>query len=161
VALSLEERRLSYGPTGRFALAGPFGPLILIGEASWLMAAASRDEGPPAWVAVLSAVGSLAGAGYLTYQWLWCECLWLRVDVATATLEWSTLLTHGQVPMDDVLKVTRHSRWSASIEIRGHRSLLVHLRSGVEGLTAPITAGGADIPGIEPEENQPDDEAEH
>jgi hypothetical protein len=124
-----------------------------------MMAAASRDDGPPAWLAVLSALGSLVGAGYCTYQWLWCSCVWVRVDVATATLEWSTLLTHGQVPLDDVLKVTRHSRWSASIDIRGHRSLLVHVRSGFEDLTAPLVAGAADIPGAESEEDQLDDEA--
>ena len=116
---------------------------IFFGGAGVMMEMASRGDGPPLWLAGIFAVFLLALAGFITYVWLWCECLWLRVDAAT--LEWSTLLIHGQVPLHEVLEIARDSRWSASIDIREHRSLFVQVGPGFEDLTASIVAGAPHV----------------
>ena len=116
---------------------------LLLGQAGGMMEATSRVDGPPVWLTGCGLVLLLAVGCYFTYLWLWCECLWLHVD--RAALEWSTLLTREQVPLNDVLEIARDSRWSASLDIRGRRSLSVSVGFGFEDLTAAIIGGAPHV----------------
>jgi hypothetical protein len=88
-------------------------------------------------------VGWGSGAVYTAYEWLWRSCQWVRVDAGA--LEWKTPLTHGQVPLHEVRKISIDRSRSASIEIRGHRSLSVAVQAGFDDLTAAIVAGAPHV----------------
>lgn len=122
-------------------LVGPLGfacgSLAMFGA----VAAANDRDG---WVlAAVMLVLWVADLGYFTYRWLWRTCQWVRVDAET--LEWKTPLTHGQVPLHEVRRISRASRWMASIDIRGHPSLDVSMRDGFDDLMAAIVAGAPHV----------------
>ena len=96
-------------------------------------------DGPDAIAAVLL----IPATGFLTYQRLWCLCVWERFDAAT--LEWSTPAAYGRVPLHQEREIGRESRRFTSIDIQGHRSLFVRVRPDFDDLTASITAGAPHV----------------
>lgn len=112
----------------------------------WLTALGATSvviHGDVEGVEAVMSVLLIPAAGYLSYQRLWCLCVWVRLD--TGALEWATPLSHGWVPLDQVRQIARESRRIASIDIRGQRSLFVRVRPGLEDFTSSLTASAPHV----------------
>lgn len=104
--------------------------LVFAVAAVMVVIATVRGDGPPVWFTALW----LAALGWNAYWWLIRTCSEVRTDAST--LEWSTPLGHGEVPLFDIVRVrsSRLGRQIAVIELQGRRPLLVPVLYGFSQL---------------------------
>jgi hypothetical protein len=114
---------------------------VVVGVAG--VVASVRGDGPPLWFIVLW----LGGVCWNAYWWGWR--VGIEVAVEGRTLRWRTAATEGEVPVEDVLGISRSrmSRQMAQLRLRDRRPLQIPVRYGFGELERALAeiAPGAEI----------------